>query len=131
MLDKNLQIGLLLIRITVFLVLLIWTIDKFVNPAHAIAVYDGFYFLSVNATIIYLLAAIEMVILLAFVAGAFKTWTYGLVLVFHGVSTLSAWQRYLDPFAGSNMLFFAALPMLAACVTLFLLRDQDKLMSVS
>jgi hypothetical protein len=37
----------------------------------------------------------------------------------HAVSTLSSWKMYLTPFAeGPSLLFFAAWPMLAACVTL-------------
>jgi putative oxidoreductase len=43
--------------------------------------------------------------------------------VLHGISTLSSYRQYLDPF--DNLLFFAAWPMLAACVALFLLRDLD------
>ncbi len=56
-----------------------------------------------------------------------KTWTYGAVLLFHAVSTLSSWQMYLG---FDNLLFFAAWPMLAACFTLFWLRDQDTLLTV-
>ncbi|GAH71297.1 unnamed protein product [marine sediment metagenome] len=39
----RLQICLLFLRITVFLVIFMWTLDKFVNPAHAAAVYKSFY----------------------------------------------------------------------------------------
>jgi len=45
----------------------------------------------------------------------------------HTVSTLSSYAQYLDPF--NNLLFFAAWPMLAACVALFLLRGHDTLLS--
>jgi hypothetical protein len=66
--------------------------------------------------------------LLAFVAGAWQRWTYGAVLLLHGVSTLSSWQQYLNAF--DNLLFFAAWPMLAACFALYLLRDADRLWTV-
>jgi len=128
--NPKLQFSLLFMRITIFLVLLVWTLDKFINPEHATAVYENFYFLGIGHGAIYVLGAIEMLILLAFVAGAFKTWTYGLVMVFHGVSALSSWQRYLDPYTDFNLLFFAALPMLAACITLFLLREEDRWLSL-
>ncbi|MDO9461170.1 MAG: hypothetical protein Q7N95_13810, partial [Alphaproteobacteria bacterium] len=49
-------------------------------------------------------------------------WTYGAVTVLHAVSTLSAWKMYTVTI---NLLFFAAWPMLAACVALYLLRDLD------
>lgn len=73
--------------------------------------------------VFYILGALELVLILAFVVGYRKTITYGLVLVLHAVSTLSALPQYLDPF--NNLLFFAAWPMLAACYTLFSLRDLD------
>lgn len=62
-------------------------------------------------------------LLLAFLVGYQKRVSYGLVLVLHGVSTLSSYAKYLEPF--SHLLFFAAWPMLAACVALYLLRDLD------
>lgn len=129
--QKALQVSLLSIRITVFLVLLVWTIDKFVNPAHAAAVYENFYFIDgLGKEIMFAIGAIELAIIFAFVAGLWKTWTYGAVLIFHGVSTLSSYEKYLAPFDGPNLLFFAAIPMLAACLALYLLRDRDRLLSL-
>ena len=52
-----------------------------------------------------------------------KRISYGGVFVLHAVSTFSSYRQYLAPF--SNLLFFAAWPMLAACFTLYLLRDLD------
>lgn len=103
-----------------------WTLDKFVNPEHAIGIFKQFYFLNEMSTrIMVALGAVEIVIVLAFVAGFKKRWSYGIVLVLHAVSTFSSFGRYLDPW--KNLLFFAAWPMLAACVTLYLLRDDDTL----
>jgi len=48
------------------------------------------------------------------------------VLLLHGVSTLSSFHQYRFPFENkTNLLFFAAWPMLAACFTLYYLRDLD------
>jgi hypothetical protein len=47
--------------------------------------------------------------------------------VLHGISTVSTFSQYLAPFQGTNLLFYAAWPMLAACVTLYALRDLDTL----
>lgn len=124
--DTNrLEWSLLLLRIGVFLVMFMWTLDKFVNPGHAGAIFEGFYGVSgMGGFVLYALAAVEMVVILAFLAGLWKTWTYGAVLVFHGVSTLSSYSQYLNAF--DNLLFFAAWPMLAACAALFLLREHDR-----
>ncbi len=127
---QALQLSLLLLRLSVFLVMLMWTLDKFVNPAHAAKVFEHFYFIEgMGAAVMRIIGAVELVIILAFVAGLAKRWSYGFVLVVHAISTLSSFRMYLDPFAASNLLFFAAWPMLAACVALYLLRDEDRLAS--
>jgi len=131
MIDQNkLRLSLLLLRLTVFLVIVMWTVDKFVNPGHAAKIFENFYALSgIEFNLMYIIAAVEMLILLLFLAGYKKTFTYGFVLVIHSVSTFSAFGQYLDPF--NNLLFFAAWPMWAACVALFLLRDNDTMLNVS
>jgi uncharacterized membrane protein YkgB len=129
--EKKLQVSLLLLRVTVFLVMFMWTIDKFVNPGHAAKVYASFYYIAgLESAVMYAIGAVEVILLLLFLAGYKKTFTYGAVLILHTVSTLSSFNQYLAPFEGPNLLFFAAWPMLAACFALFLLRDQDKMMSV-
>lgn len=130
--DKKLELSLLLLRLSVFLVMFMWAIDKFINPGHAAKVYESFYYIGgLGNAVMYVIGAMEMVILLLFLAGYKKKYTYGAVLVLHAVSTLSSFKQYLAPFDGPNLLFFAAWPMLAACLALFLLRDQDKIWSVS
>ena len=129
--QKKLQLSLLFLRLSVFLVMFMWTMDKFFNYEHASAVFENFYYLGgMESFAIAAIGGIEMVILLLFLAGYQKKFTYGAVLVFHAVSTLSSFKQYLAPFEGPNLLFFAAWPMLAACLTLFLLRDQDTKLSV-
>ena len=128
--DKKLQLSLLFLRLSVFLVMFMWTIDKFINPGHAAKVYEKFYFIAgLESVVMYVIGAIEITLLLLFVAGYKKKVTYGVVLALHAVSTLSSFKQYLAPFDGPNLLFFAAWPMLAACFALFIMRDQDKMWS--
>lgn len=118
--------SLLLLRLSVFVVMLVWTLDKFVNPVHAALVYKRFYFIpGLGETTFIVIGIAELLLLAAFVVGWQKRWTYGAVLLLHAVSTLSSYQQYLSPFAGVNLLFFAAWPMLAACFALYYLRDLD------
>ena len=127
--NDKIEWSLLLMRLTIFLVMLMWTIDKFVNPGHAAAVYENFYFLGgLGTTVMTVLGAIELLVLAGFLLGLYRTWTYGAVLAFHSVSTFSSYKQYLAPFDGAHLLFFAAWPMWAACVTLFLLRSRDRRM---
>ncbi|MGQ7275526.1 hypothetical protein [Marinobacter sp. V034] len=123
---KQLPLALLLLRISIFTVFLFWTLDKLVQPDHAAKVFGAFYGIGgLGESVFYIIGAAQLVLILAFLAGVAKTWTYGAILIFHGVSTLSAFGKYLQPF--DNLLFFAAWPMLAACAALFLLRDYDTL----
>lgn len=122
--EKRIALSLMLLRIGVFVVMLMWTLDKFFNTAHAAAIYGKFYFIKDLApTMVYLIGAVELAIIAGFVLGFKKKWTYGAVLVFHGVSTLASYMQYMSPF--KSLLFFAAWPMLAACFALFYLRDMD------
>jgi len=130
--DRNrVGVALLVLRVTVFLVMVIWTIDKFVRPAHAISIYEHFYFLpGLGPATVYLIAVGEIVLLIGFVIGFAPRLTYGLVLLLHAVSTFSSFHQYLHPFEGPNILFFAAWPMLGACFALYYLRDLDTLWSI-
>ena len=123
------RLPLLLLRIGVFIVMLMWTLDKFVRPGHAAGVYKKFYQLDLGSPgVFYVLGAVELVLLALFVSGTARRFSYGAVLLLHAVSTLSSYRQYLQPF--DNLLFFAAWPMLAACVALYLLRDLDTLWTV-
>ncbi|MDY7014727.1 MAG: hypothetical protein SVX43_14210 [Cyanobacteriota bacterium] len=125
--DSRLSLVLFLLRLSVFLVMFVWALDKFVRPEHAAAVYENFYFISGLGNVpIYVLGALQMVLLIGFLIGFQKRLTYGIVLLLHGVSTLSSFRQYLAPFSdGPNLLFYAAWPMLAACFAVYYLRDLD------
>lgn len=127
--DRRISVALLLLRLSVFLVMLMWALDKFFNPGHAVEIFKSFYFIGGLSNVpIYIIGAIQLVIFLAFVAGFQKRWTYLLVLFIHSATTFSSFPLYFSPF--QNLLFFAAWPMLAACFTLYYLRDFDTLYTV-
>ncbi|MBU2979783.1 hypothetical protein [Alteromonas sp. C1M14] len=123
-LASRLSWALLAIRLSLFLVMFVWTLDKFVNPAHGARVFEVFYGIGgVPEIAVYILGAVQLVLVFSFLAGIAKRWTYGLIFLLHGGSTLSAINLYFDAF--HNLLFFAAWPMWAACFTLYFLRDAD------
>src|SRR5467141_1690242 len=91
-----------------------------------VGVFKKFYSIDgISPTMFSVIGAAELVLLVGFVTGTAKRFTYGLVLLLHAISTLASYRQYLAPF--DNLLFFAAWPMLAACITLYLLRDLDTL----
>lgn len=121
--------SLLALRLGVFIVMLMWTLDKFLNPLHAEKVFSNFYGIGGASEFFFtVLASLQLIVVLAFMAGAFKRISYTLILLMHTVSTFSSWRQYLEPF--DHLLFFAAWPMLAACLALYWLRDEDVLLSV-
>jgi uncharacterized membrane protein HdeD (DUF308 family) len=125
----QLALSLLLLRLGVGLVMVMWTIDKLINPAHAGAVFSSFYGLDVQGSGVFMvLGLVQGAVVIAFLTGALRTLSYGAILAMHAISTLASWRQYLDPF--ENLLFFAAWPMLAACFALFLMRHFDTRFSI-
>jgi len=123
-LKNRLQWSLLSLRLGVFIVMIMWTFDKFVNPAHSAKVLEIFYGISGSSPVaVYVMGAVQLLLMLAFMAGIKKRLSYGIVLLMHALSTFASYERYIDGF--NNLLFFAAWPMLAACFALYLLRDED------
>src|SRR6056297_570872 len=129
---RRLAVSLLALRIGVAIVMLVWSVDKLLRPEHAAGIFGTFYALpGLGEIVFYVLGVLQLLVVLAFLAGAWRTWTYSAILAMHTVSTLSSFRQYLAPFEGPNILFFAAWPMLAACLALFLLRREDTLLSAN
>jgi putative oxidoreductase len=125
---RRIPLALLFLRLSVFLVMLMWTLDKFVNPDHAAAVFETFYFIGgLNNILMYVIGVAQLVVIIGFVIGFKKRVTYLIVLFLHAASTLSAFKQYFAPYEDTNLLFFAAWPMLAACFALYYLHDWDTL----
>lgn len=129
--QRRLQVSLLALRVTISWFLLQWAVEKMVTPGVTSKIFAGFYKVPLDVSVAPIIGVIQAVVILAFLVGFMRTWSYALVALMHGVSTLSTWRSLIMPFAeGSNHLFTTAVPVLAACVVLFYLRDQDMLFSV-
>lgn len=129
---KHLPLALFFLRLSVFSVFLVWTVDKFVRPSHAAMVYQKFYFLPVfQAAAFYTLGILELTLIFAFLLGIRKRLTYGAVLLFQFISTVSCFPQYLAPFEQINILLYTGWPLLAACFALYVLRDHDTLLTLS
>ena len=129
-LARRVAIVLLLSRLSLFIAFLIWVVDKFARPDHAVAVIQSFYGIGVGNAIAYILGILQLLVLIGFVIGFKKKLTYGLIFLMHAASTLVSFPKYLAPFADANILFFASWPMLAACFALYYLRDLDTIWTV-
>ncbi|MAE73674.1 MAG: hypothetical protein CL675_06235 [Bdellovibrionaceae bacterium] len=127
----QLKRGLFALRLGVFIVFFMWTIDKFINPGHTVSVFKRYYLIEdLGLQLAYVIGAAQLLLVLGFLVGVKKRLTYGALLLMHSISTISTWQMYLDPWGPKNLLFFAAFPMLAAIYALYILRDADTLLSI-
>lgn len=123
------QVGLFILRVSLGLFLLLWSLDKLVAPEGTVKIFAVFYHMSISAAVAYVVGAVETLLSLLIIAGAWKRYTYAVGLGLHAVSTLSTWKQLLSPF-GQNHLFIAAIPVLAAFILLYLLRERDTLWAV-
>ena len=127
----RLRMPLFFLRIGVFVVMLVWTLDKFINPAHAANVFKKYFLIEgMSSAVAYAVGAAELLLILAFAVGFRKGISYGTVLLLHGISTFASYKQYINQYETNTLLFFAAWPMLAACYALYALRDLDTLWTV-
>ena len=130
--DTKLEISLLIMRLTIAAFMLIWAVDKVIDPEHAQAVFSRFYFTELSAQPFVVIGLVQIAIILAFAIGFARVWSYGAVLLMHAVSTISTLAKLADPWGAGAMglLFWAAVPTLGAIIALFILCDRDRLLSV-
>ena len=104
--ELRLAFSLFGLRLGVFIVMFVWTIDKFINPEHTAKIFDKFYDIpGLTNWMSYTIGGIQALILLAFAVGFQKHWSYGLVFIMHFISTVSSYQRYLDPWTAPQTYF--------------------------
>lgn len=129
--DRNLELSLFLIRISTAIFLLVWAVAKFANIKQQQGVFGTFYgWKEITPETLAMIGAVQILLILAFAAGAFKTWTYAAIFLMHGAGTFAGWSRMIPPYGpGASMTFWAAVPVLAGILALFLLRDRDRLLA--
>ena len=130
--DSKLELSLAAIRLTTAAFMMVWAVDKLWNVKHAQAIFTSFYFWKdAPPQVLMGVGVLQVLIVLAFAIGLARFWTYGAILLMHAVTTIVSVGRMVPPFGpGSNILFWASVPVLAAILTLFLLRDRDRLLVV-
>ncbi|SDF81197.1 hypothetical protein SAMN05216241_102428 [Limimonas halophila] len=130
MLESRAPIALLILRLSVAIFLAVWVVEKFVAPSSMVGIGAKFYGLELTVTHVYVIGAIQAVMLLLFTIGAVPLVSTGFFVVIHAVSMLVSYENLLNPYVGPNHLFHAGIPALAALVALLMLRHWDTLASV-
>ncbi len=124
--EIKVQVSLAIIRISTAIFFLVWSLRKLIQPESTQKIFSSFYFIQVSPEISYVVGGIQTLIVLMFMVGLFKTWTYGGLLGMHIVSVFSTYKQLFNPYESPNTLFWAAVPVLGGLIALFILRDRDQ-----
>lgn len=126
---RRIPLALAILRITLGGFLLLWGIEKFVVPAATVAIWEQFYLVPIGGAMPYVIGISEILFAVWFLLGWKRRVVYGIAVGIHGISTVSTWRQLIDPWGliwgGNNHLFLAGVPVLAAFIALYLLRDLD------
>ena len=126
--QDRLRLGLCLLRISTGLFFLVWSVDKLVNSAHTIRVFEKFYGMEISGEVSAALGGVQVLIVLAFMAGLFRPWTILALLAMHTVSVGSTLPHLIAPYSGGpGLVFWAAVPVWFGLLLLYLMRDADTL----
>ena len=121
----------LILRVSVALFLLPWIIEKFTDPETTAKIFKAFYFVEdLPLAGSYAVGAIWLALWLAFIAGFKKRISYGLVMLLHGIGTVTTWFKLLPWMESYNHLFLAAIPTMGAMIALYMLRDHDTIFTL-
>ena len=127
--EKRLELALLALRIGIIIVFTAWTLDKIFAYEHNSGMIGHYYGgITISQPVLLAIGIAELVLLFVFFfTNYYKTITYGIILIAHTVTTIVSFKRLLPPYEIHQLLYFGSLPLLAACIALFLLRDDDTL----
>jgi uncharacterized membrane protein YphA (DoxX/SURF4 family) len=127
---NNEQVALFLLRLGLGVFLLLWALDKFFSPGSTVKIFEFFYKMPITINMAFVIGGLEIILSVAILIGFLKSYSYGLGVIVHGISTLSTWPQLIDPF-GKNHLFIAGIPVLFAFIALYLMRKKDTLWSIT
>jgi putative oxidoreductase len=124
--------SILFLRVSIALLVLIWGLDKLVDPEHSLRVSDTFYKgLLSFPSLMPILGAAQVGVALLAMAGLFRPIVDPVILLINLGSLLGVWRSIVDPWGwvleGTNALFFPSLIVLAGCMVLIAFRDEETL----
>lgn len=135
--DRSTELALFALRLTIFLLMIAWAALKvFVPGSYAggggnPGIFESYYGVAVGGQIVLALGIAQIIFLLAYLAGLFKTITTGGVMLMNLSSMIVSSQKFLAPFeAKPNILFLAAVPVFGASLAHFLMRKKDTFLSL-
>ncbi|GEM_PF-1027109 len=123
--EKHLEIGLFVMRLCIGIFFIALIIQKLVATQGTKGIFGGFDSFEIGIAASYPLLFIEAVLIIAFLLGLYKTFSYGALLGIQLVLVASTYNGMLNPLVPSYILFWENIPLLGALLSLFLMRDYD------
>ena len=123
------QRTLLLLRVSLGLLMLVWGLDKIVNPGHGVKVAERFYFgLPLSAAVMPALGVVQIALGVLVMLRVRERVTLAVLVVLNGVTLIGVWRSIVDPWGwyltGTNALFFPSLIIFAGAVVLLAFRER-------
>lgn len=123
------QRTLLLLRASLGLLMLVWGLDKIVNPGHGVKVAERFYFgLPLSAAVMPALGVVQIALGVLVMLRVRERVTLAVLVVLNGVTLIGVWRSIVDPWGwyltGTNALFFPSLIIFAGAVVLLAFRER-------
>ena len=126
--QRRAAIAVLIMRLTLGIFLLLWSVGKLVVPSSTVQIASHFYGIALPEAAPAFMGSAELALSIALLVGFARRPVYALAIVLHATSTLASWRQLLDPFGiarPGDDLFLAGVPVLGAFIALYLLRGLD------
>lgn len=129
---SRIELALFLIRVTAAIFLGLWATLKFHRPEWTENIFRGAYNLPVVTSDYALyLGIIQLFVVLLFVLGLWRFWTYGLMMLMSAAGVIGGFSSLINYTQYPKNLMLTSIPTLGALIALFILRDLDNFLSVS
>ena len=129
MATHTLKLPLFLTRLSIFYFMLPWQLMRFTKPESVIGIAERHYKFTMPEVVPMITGVLMMILLIAFVTGFKKKISYLLVLILHALGTLMTLPKLIIGLESFYILFAAAIPVVFAMLLLYILRDEDTMLS--
>lgn len=129
MATHTLKLPLFLTRLSIFYFMLPWQLMRFTKPESVIGIAERHYKFTMPEAVPMITGVLMMILLIAFVTGFKKKISYLLVLILHALGTLMTLPKLIIGLESFYILFAAAIPAVFAMLLLYILRDEDTMLS--
>lgn len=124
--------ALLLLRISMGFLMIIWSLDKLLNPEHSQLVMQTHYLnMSVNITLLMTFGLIQIIFGAFVIFGYLRSVVYPLLIFGTGFTLIAVFRSVIDPWGWylgeTNVLFYPSLIIFAGAFVLYAFRQFDTL----